>query len=217
MKLADAFVSRSMNEQAKPLFESALQTLEKAASSGNTNAKVTNELERQQALAKRGLGKFEEAFADLLELLKKSPSAWNIQIDAAETLQRWGVHAKQSDQLARALGGTERFRDPKTKRTKNLVWGWTQLVSAFKSNAEFREPYYRCLLGEVETRYEYGVVSGRMKAIESALKRLQMARNKDQEMGGERWKLKFDELELKIKKSGAGAASKSTKTTNSSS
>ena len=211
MKLADSFATRQMKAEAKPLYNSAIDTLEKAASLGSLDEKIASELKRQQALAKRGLGQYEEAFTGLLELLKASPSAWNIQIDAADTLQRWGAESKQGDQLARALSGTERFRDPKTKRTKNLVWGWSQLVSAFKANPKYREPYYRCLFAEVETRLEYGLVAKKKKAVESAFKRLEIAKTKDKELGGEIWKRKFEKLEARIRKNG-GAVAGSTKT-----
>ena len=203
MKLADAFEKRNMPKDAAPFFDAAIKTLEKAAGMGSTDKKVANELKRQQALAKRGLGKYEEALNDLKELLKESPSSWNIQMDAAETLQRWGNDSDQANYLARSLSGTDKFRDPKTKRQQKLVWGWSQLVSALKSNPKYREPYYRCLFAEVETRLQYGVVSKKPKAIQSALKRLQIARAKDEALGGEVWQRKFAELEAQIIKNGA--------------
>ena len=203
LKLGDAFEKRNMRREAKPLFKAAIGTLEKASSLGATNADIANDLKRQQALAKRGLGEYEAAFNDLKALLKESPSAWNIQIDAAETLQRWGENAKQSSQLARALSGTEKYRDPKTKRQRNLIWGWSRLVSALKTNPRYREPYYRCLFAEIETRLVYGLVANRSKAVQTALDRLEIEKNKDSELGGVIWKKKFSELESRLIKNGA--------------
>ena len=105
---------------------------------GIKDPKLANELKRQQAIAKRGLGKFEDSFNDLVELLKLTPNAWHIQIDAAKTLQVWGVQKHQSEQLAKALSGAEKYRDPKTKRQKLLVWGWARLADILRSQSQIQ-------------------------------------------------------------------------------
>ena len=199
MSIGDSFSDQSMASEAKPLYTSAIAALDRAEKIGVDDERLRIELQRQQAIAKRAVGKYDESFNALLELLKNSPNAWHIQMDAAKTLQQWGTATKSKTPLAKALSGTEKYRDPKTKRTKNLVWGWSRLAQALKDNADLKEAYYKSLIGAVETRLEYGLIEGNRKVVEAALKRLNIAKTKDQNFGGAEWKARFDELEKRIK------------------
>ena len=199
MELGDSFVAQGMQEQARPLYRSAVNALDRAKSLGVSDPRLLLEIARQQAIAKRGTGKFEQAYDELVALLKKNPKSWQIQIDVAETLQLWGQSSKSSKFLAKALSGGERFQDPETKRQKNLVWGWSKLADVFKSNPKFKTPYYTSVMGAVVSRFEYGLLESKPKVMQAALKRLQIAKTRDPSMGGGSWKSKFENLELRIR------------------
>jgi tetratricopeptide (TPR) repeat protein len=201
MELADSFASQSMDAQAKPMFDMAIEALDRASKMGIKDQALVNELKRQQAIAKRGLGQFEESYAELVELLRLSPNAWNTQMDAARTLQVWGVQKKKPEQLAKALGGSEKFRDPKTRRQSNLVWGWARLAEVLKNKPKFSDPYYRSLYAAIETRLEYGLIEQKQEVIAAALKQIDMTKARDEQMGGTDWISKFEKLEQRIRNS----------------
>ena len=198
MDLADTFAAQQAENDSKRLYELAVTALDRASKMGIKDPALARELKRQRAVAKRGQGSFQSAFDDLLELLRESPGSWQIQIDAARTLQMWGVDKRETEQLARALNGTERYRDPDTKRQKNLVWGWSQLVRILKSDDRFHDPYYQCLHAAIETRLEYGLIDSNQKVVSAALKQLNLSKTKDQDLGGPNWKPKFEKLEQRI-------------------
>lgn len=198
MNLGDSFAEQNMEQQAKPLYRSAIEALNRASKMGIDDPKMQLELSRQQAVAKRGTGKFEESYKDLMELLKKNPNAWPIQMDAAKTLQAWGMKAKSAKFLAKAISGGERIQDPKTKRPKNLVWGWAKLAKAFEAKPKFKSAYYESLMGEVVSRLEYGRMEKNPKILQTALKRLQIAKSKNANLGDETWKPRFEKIESQI-------------------
>ena len=199
MSLGDMFAAQTDDRQAKSLYASAVSALDRAAKLGVSEPKLVFELKRQQALAKRGAGKYESAFGDLKELLKQSPNSWKLQMDAAATLQRWGTQTKTPKPLARALGGTERFKDAKTGREKNLVWGWSALANALKSKPDLADAHIKSVMGAVVTRFEYGVMEKNAKVVKAAQRRLEIAKSKNPGLESPDWKPKFDALEQKIK------------------
>lgn len=200
MSLGDMFDSETDDKQAKSLYASAVSALDRASKIGVSDPKLVYELKRQQALAKRGAGKYEAAFEDLKELLSQSPNSWKLQVDAAATLQRWGMQTKTPKPLAKALSGTEPRKDPKTGRQRNLVWGWSALANALKSKPELMDAHYKSLFGAVTTRFEYGVMEKNVKVVKAALRRLEIAKAKNPGLESPDWKPKFDELEQRIKK-----------------
>ena len=199
MSLGDMFDAQADNKQAKSLYASAVSALDRASKLGVSDPKLVFEIKRQQALAKRGAGKFEKAFDDLTELLKQSPNSWKLQMDAAATLQRWGTQTKTPKPLARALGGTERFKDTKSGREKNLVWGWSALANALKSKPDLADAHIKSVMGAVVTRFEYGVMEKNAKVVKAAQRRLEIAKSKNPGLESPDWKPKFDALEQKIK------------------
>ena len=199
MKLGDIFVSQGKSNEAKPLFSAAIAALDRADKMGVTDKAISKELKRQQAIAKRGVGKYEDSVNDFIAILKENPNDWQIQMDAAETLQIWGLTAKNSKSLAKALSGTEKYRDPKTKRQKNLIWGWSSLAQALKTSSKFKNSYYESLFNAVSTRMRYGVLENNAKVVSAALKRLQIAKNKEKNLGGDVWGDRFVELEQQIR------------------
>lgn len=198
MSLGDMFVAQSKEKEAKSLYASAASALDRAAKMGIKEPRLLGELKRQQALAKRGSGKFEDAIKDLIALLKQTPNSWQLQLDAASTLQRWGTQTKTSKPLAKALGGTERFKDPDNGREKNLIWGWTKLANALKSNPDLSDAYFKSVFAAVSTRFEYGVIEKNSKVVQAAQKRLKIAKTKTPALGGPQWKPKFEALEAKM-------------------
>ena len=136
MTLGDLFNSKSMETEAKPFYQSAVAALERAGKLGSKDEKLVNELKRLQAVAKGGMGQYDDSLKDFIALLKASPNAWQIQMDAARTLQNWGNTTKTSAPLAKALGGTEKFQDPLDQAAKKPHLGMVKIGRRFQIKTE---------------------------------------------------------------------------------
>ena len=182
------------------MFQQGLTALTSAKKLGLKEPAKLRETERLSAIALRGAGNYEKAVEKLSGLLKQNTRDLRLQMDAVETLQAWGIQTKRANALAEALQGTQ-YRDEKDNRQKALIWGWEQLVTATKSNPKLEQHYYKSLFGMIQARYEYGVITDKKGARQSALTLLTRARKRDKELGGPAWRAKLDALESEIKKS----------------
>ena len=115
----------------------------------------------------------------------------------------WAKSAKRANGYKDALKGAKPVKDPKTKRTKKLIWGWEKLVLATRSNEKYRDTYFLALYHVAECRMEYGLLLNNKKAIESAGKEIRNLRKRDADFSGMTlWKTRFGELENRVKQNG---------------
>lgn len=203
-------VANSLNElgegaDAKPLFEQAVSALSRAESMGFSSEDpksvvgLTRELQRQRALAQRGSGNFEAAIDQFVAILEKKEMDLNVQMDAMETLQAWGKSTGSSLYYQQAMMGTRSVVDPKTKRKKNLIWGWQKMFTATRGNEKFVDAFYQSLYRLVECRLEWGLIEKNQKAIDNALLQIENAEKHDSALGGPVWKQKLEDLKARIK------------------
>ena len=201
MSVADTLAKTRSPADAKPMYVQALESFDRIQANDLKNDALKIEWMRQRAIAQRGMGQYDEAFKDLASILEDVPNNLTIQLDAADTLQLWGIRGKRSKALAQAMMGTETFRDPKTKRSRNRVWGWAYLVRALRDKPKLSEAYFHSLYGLIEARLAYGNLEGSDKAKKAALKELQNARRRHPDFGSPYWKRRFEKLETEIKNS----------------
>ena len=202
--VAESLSQQGLESSAQPLFQQAVSALSRAEAIGfngeEMESELVIELKRQRALAQRGSGKYEVATDQFAEILKTKNNALNIQIDACETLQMWARATQRQRGFAEAIKGAKPFKDPKTNRSKNLIWGWEKIALATRSNEKFRDTYYLALYHVIECRMEYGVLAENPKAIDSALREIENERKRDPGFNGSaEWKGKFESLETRIK------------------
>lgn len=107
---------------------------------------------------------FPAAEQALLDVLKESPNAPNVQADAARLYQEWGAGG-QPEKLEIALRGTQ---------TPAAIWGWGELARRMRdqrNRPELRSIYYDATYCSAETFQQYaGTKSGeaRTKALQDA-------------------------------------------------
>ena len=201
--VGESLVASDLNEESKPLFQSAVEALDKVEKIGfqgepNEQAMISK-LKLQRALSQRGAGNFEPAVEQLSEILRLKPSAINVQIEACETLQQWGKASKRSKKYLEATKGSGSYTDPKTKRKKPLIWGWEKIALATRRNEKFRDTFFNALYHVAECRMEYGIIEGNSKAIAAAKKEITKERERDPTFAGKAdWARKFQELENRI-------------------
>lgn len=203
MSLAADLRESGLPQQSGELFTQATSAFNRAETlgfTGESNEEALRlELRRQRALALRGSGQYQKAVDEFVDILKSGRSLLPYQIDAAETLQEWGIKQGLSDPLAEATGGKGDMTDPRTNRPTKAIWGWKKLVLATRSNEQFRDTYYLALYRLIEGRFEYGKIKQSRNTIESALRELKKEQARDETFHGlEKWKRKYGELQLRI-------------------
>jgi len=201
--VGDSLVASSMPDDSKPLFASAVKAFDKVDKigfAGDPQEKANlAKLKLQRALSQRGAGNFEPAVEQLSEILKANPNAINFQIEACETLQAWGQGSKLAQKYLEATKGTGTYKDPKTGRTKKLIWGWEKIALATRKNEKFRDTFFNALYHVAECRLEYGIIKGNKKAIAAAKKEIVKERERDETFAGMvKWAKKFQQLEARI-------------------
>ena len=207
MSMATDLSEGEMKDKAKVFFVQASKTLAKAEAigfKGDKDAiKLNLKLKRQQALALRGAGKYEQAVASFTSLLQKSNRSLSMQLDAAATLQQWGKSARLSKKLAQAVNGTGKFTDPKTKRPAKAIWGWNNIARRTQGDKpKYREEYFTAAYGIAEAIYEQGKAKG-TDASKRALAQIKKERAKTPDfLGSTVWQDKFSDLEKRIKNGG---------------
>ena len=204
--VADALDKSGNLAASMPMMREAVTTLDRAEQEANKSdpkdLSILIQLTRYRALARRGAGDYKKAVDEFVDLLSKHKVPVSYQIDAAQTLQEWGIRKKDSNALALASGGTGSYTDPKTGKKSKAIWGWVQMHTATASNPKYRDVFFTALYGIAEGRYEYGKLKKSKKAISAGLNVLVKERNKNPDFSGMAlWKKRFDALERKIRSS----------------
>jgi flagellin-specific chaperone FliS len=188
---------------ASQIYEKSTSTFERALQSDLSKLdqdpeQLKLELKRRKALATAGQGNYEEAIKQFTEILSSEKGGLGVQIDAARTLQRWGIVEKKAKPLGEAMMGTGSKLDPKTKRKSNTIWGWRAIFSATRGKEQFVEQFHETTLNLIESQFEYGTLLNRADAIEAAQKELANARQRDPNLGGPKFKSRYEQLEKRI-------------------
>jgi hypothetical protein len=84
---------------------------------------------RRQAEWLRRAGDFEESLKVLSELLKSSPNALDVQLQAAFSLEALAISSGTEADLRRAIDVASSTNGDESKFDFSSVWGWTKLTS----------------------------------------------------------------------------------------
>ncbi len=201
--VAESLAQSGLDSEALEMYAQAVNALTRAEGMGfkgdPQESAMLVELKRQRALAQRGSGQYEQAISQFVEILKSSPNALSIQIDAAETLQLWGRVNGGPKRYIEAVKGGEPYQDPKSRRSIKLIWGWEKIALATRSNVAYRDTFYQALYHVVECRLEYGIMTKNAGAIKAAGNEIVKERKRDPTFhGSEKWKQKFEAIEARI-------------------
>ncbi|MEX2359015.1 MAG: hypothetical protein WEE51_11870 [Pirellulaceae bacterium] len=165
------------------------------------NPQLITQVRIRAAMAQRELGKYEEALATFVEVLKENNMLISVQVEAATTYLQWGVRAEDANILQQSMMGAE--KDPATGR--NIIWGWGQIqrmLARYASDEEesspYRDTFFEARYNLALTRYEIAKAIGspdnRRKALEYAERDITTTQLSYPSMGGELWYRKFDSL-----------------------
>ena len=174
LKAASSLAKEGATAEAAPLFKQANSALERAQKLGVADPNAKLALQHLQALALRGSGDYQKSVS-MFEQLLKQKAALTWQLDAAETLQMWGENKKNADAYAKAMMGSGKYKDPKTNRAKNAIWGWRKLVQLTRGKEKLNDAFRTSIYNSVKSRFDYGLLKQNKKAIDSSYSELSKA------------------------------------------
>ncbi len=148
----------------------------------------------------RRAGKFDEALAVVLDVLKQKPMLLPAQVQAAETLQARGAIDPKNYGLA-ILG------DRPARDGKNAIWGWAKLSQLTMSNEQFAGTFHHARLNLAESRLRYALTekdaTRRANILAAARQDLWTTYKLRPDLGGEDTTVRYDRL-LKQIQNGLG-------------
>ncbi|MCA9261689.1 MAG: hypothetical protein KDA61_20870, partial [Planctomycetales bacterium] len=200
--VAEQFLSRAQDVYSEILVESA------ANPDYAPSPAALLGVRKRSADCLRELGRYEQAYNQLLTILKQRPKALELQEAIAETLVQWGVASKSLTRIDEAVRGTAPQSDG-----KNLAWGYlrmAQVADAYRSRLKAQgvkadDPKYQ-QYEEMFFRARYQIAKARLRAAEvapaserakqtaSARKSVESMFQLYPDMGGPKWKAAFEQL-----------------------
>jgi tetratricopeptide (TPR) repeat protein len=159
---------------------------------------MQNRIRMRLAMTKRRLGDYKTAVDMFAEMLKTKESLLNIQIEAATTLQDWGV-AEDAEHILEAMRGT--VMDSRTK--KNVIWGWSRLMKVTSQDERFRDTMFEASYNLCLARYQYAMKQEgetKKKWLSNGEKAIEYFARSYPNLGGESTFQEFDTLYRRIQK-----------------
>ena len=140
----------------------------------------------------RGMREYDDALAEIAEVLGKKKGNLTAQLQAAETL----YDAGESDcgSYVKSILGAE--EDDETG--KNIIWGWKRLAQQTSGNDAFAGYFFKAKLYGVRARRMYaecmdsGDEKKKRKLLSAAKGNLLQIHNQFPDFGGENFKAEFD-------------------------
>jgi len=195
---AESAESKNQPDVAKANYVKAAEVYEKILKVGEADKEALSEpqrlgMRRRLALSLGKSGSFEQSIKTYSELLA-GRAIIEVQIEAAQTLQDWGLSAKDPDVFAKSMMGTGKFVDPKTKKTENAIWGWGKISQTVVRYDQYRDRFPEARYNLALCRFEYAKLKKDAKQMASAENDILATYRNDPELGGEVWAAKFTQL-----------------------
>jgi tetratricopeptide (TPR) repeat protein len=199
--------SKSYYSKARGAFEKLLaEAASEPSSLPNPTAALA--VKKQLAECHRALGDYRKALDLFSAVLADQESQLSVQQAAARTYQAWGVASGNVKQLERAIYGGYKLRST----GKNRIWGWLKLAlvaeRAARSNAIYQDAFFEARLEAARCRFLIGIESAgteRLKNFATAKQSIRSMLQLYPDLGGSRWRGKFENLLRQIQKAAGDA------------
>ncbi len=187
-----------LDQKAARFFGNAVEVFDELLGQQIDDARVKLAVQRGRAVSLRGKGLFEQAIEQFGELLSEPQNQRyvDIQVDAAQTYQQWGITKNISDPLAKSITGGEK-RQAVSGRPVNVIWGWTRLAKAAR-RADKPELFAQAVYNLALSKFEYGKLRDDPKMQQAALAELNKFKTNVADMGGPVWQPKIEALISRI-------------------
>ena len=185
-----------LSEDARLYYDRSIAAFQNLLGRLDLPQALQTQLRARMAAVKARKRDYQGALTDLEQLLALTPSAVNLQVEAARLLQRWGK--ADSAKYVEAIRGIR-------SGEKGGVWGWGKIATATMPHLQFRDMFY-------EARYEmaacqFGIAmsksgADRAKQLATAERSLATTQTLYPTLGGEQWKTKYKQLLTDIQTAG---------------
>jgi tetratricopeptide (TPR) repeat protein len=173
------------------------------------NPKVLPAVQQSLAMSYRDVGKFKDAADQFRAILAANPGLIGVQMEAAYNYQAWaGYDSKSTKYYKSAILG---WQDPKTG--KAVIWGWKPMSDKIAGDQRFQDQYYEARYNLAVCRFKYGQSlekndPEREKVLNAAKLDVVLLAQLYPELGGDKWRSKFDTLLRQIQRESGDKAPK---------
>ncbi len=183
-----------LNENARKYYDRAIAAFQNILSKPDLQPQIATQIKARMASVKAQMHDFAGSLNDFEEILGKTPNALNIQVQAAELLQRWGQSDPEKYELA-ILG----IQADGAK--VGVVWGWGKIANTAMRYKQFRDNFFEARYQMAECQISLaGSKQGQEKQqlLANAERNLTMTKQLYPTLGGEQWTTKYNELLKKV-------------------
>lgn len=146
-----------LNQTAAQYYAQAARTLTNLLEGVELQPELRTQIQLRLAMIRKKQREYDSAVEIYRQLLAKSNTALNVQIEAASALQAWAEVSPADTQPAlyrRAMQGEGR-----TDNGKPLIWGWGRIAKVTANREPFRDSFHlarvnltRCRVGLAKTQ-----------------------------------------------------------------
>ncbi|QGJ69801.1 Hypothetical protein PBC10988_14880 [Planctomycetales bacterium 10988] len=199
-----------LRSKANSYFQQASQTYQKVLKNYEADPSfIPDEEDRklqvprirvQYAMCLRESGKYEDALAQLRDILKGNVSNLSAQVQACHTYMDQGRANKDYRLYYKALTGS----DPVEGR--NLIWGWLTMSKTLQGYLDqypqFRTTFHEARYNSAYCLYQWGELekdrTKKKNYLDQAEKTIAVTQQLYPQMGGDVWKAKYESLIRRI-------------------
>ncbi len=178
----------ALNQQAAKYYERSIAAFENLLSLSSLDPQLATQIKVRLASVKTQKRDFQDALDNFKEVLAKTPTAVNVQVEAARLLQRWA--GSDPAKYAQAISGIP-------SGGKGILWGWGKIANVTLPHKQFRDTFYearyemaKCLVGLAASKKG----AEKSKLLADAERSLTRTKQLYPSLGGETWTRQYDAL-----------------------
>lgn len=178
-----------LNPEAQKYYERSIAAFQNILSLSELDPKLATQMQVRMASVKVSTHQYQAALQDLQQVLAKSASAINVQVEAAQLLQRWAK--SDPGKYPEAISGIK----------GTPVWGWGQIAGKTQQYKQFRDVFYQARFHAAECQFELAQTKRgdeRQKLLAMARRTLTQTKQLYPTLGGDEWTQKYDQLLARI-------------------
>lgn len=178
-----------LNDDARKYYERSIAAFQNLLSVSQLDPKLATQIRVRMAAVKASMHQFQDALNDLQQVLAQNPSAINVQVEAAQILQRW------------ARSDPSKYRDAISGIQGSPVWGWGQIAGKTQQYKQFRDVFYQARYRMAECQFELAQTQQgeeRTKRLAAARRSITQTKQLYPTLGGDKWTQLYDELLTRI-------------------
>jgi hypothetical protein len=194
----------AVSAESKKYFEKASDNYQKIIDKGLAAGPLLTQVRLRMAMTSRELGKFNDAETLFTEILAEKAMTLNVQVEAARTYQMWATKEKTATNKGKLLNRAMRGSQPDKSTNKNVIWGWGKISQLTAQRKEFRDTFHEARYNIAKCRFESAKAAGSKKdkavLMDSAARDITTTADLYPNLGGEKWRPRYDELLKQIQR-----------------